>query len=133
MINEITEWTIQYIKYRDLMKKNLVDYKILKNCIEFEFKDKKHFYYIFENLNSDALKDLSNENITFVVANKQKNVVFLEKNWASFTKFPKANLIFVHPKSNQTWMINPYFHDRVAEPKKLKQGLLSLFEGVKEV
>ncbi|PLW80622.1 hypothetical protein C0585_01740 [Candidatus Woesearchaeota archaeon] len=131
--DQLIEWTIRYVKHRDLMKKNLIDYKILKNHIDFEFKDKKHIYFIYEDLKDNVLEEIGKDFITFVVLNKNTNLNFLVKNWNQFLKNQNLNLVFVHPSSNQSWTVNPFFHNKIAEPKKLKSGLLSLFDGIKAV
>lgn len=132
--DQLIEWTITYVKYRDLMTKNLLDYKILKNFIEFEFKKGKHIYYLYDELTNDSLKEIKNEGlVNFVVSNKKKNVKFLVDNWDEIIKNPTLKVIFVNPKINQHWIITPAIHNKIAERKKLKSGLMGLFENVKEV
>lgn len=128
--NDLIEWTIMYVKHRDLMKRNLVDYKILKNYIEFEFKDRKHIYFIYQELNEESLKELKDEFISFIVLNRKSNVEFLVKNWDKFVKYQKINITFVSPKANQSWTIVPHIHDKIAERKKLKSGLMALFDNI---
>ena len=130
---QLIEWIIRYVKHRDLIKKNLIDYKILKNHIEFEFKDKNHIYNICENFNDEILKEVSDKYITFVVLNKMTNLNFLVNKWENFLKFSKISIIFVHPSSNQSWTVCPYIHNRIAEHKKLKSGLIGLFDSIKSV
>ena len=131
--NDLIEWTIRFVKHRDLIKKNLIDYKILKNFIEFEFKDKKHIYYIYPELNDGSIKELNDELISFIVLNKKSNVKFLADNWDKFIKFQKTNIVFVNSKVNQHWIITPFIHNKIAEKKKLKKGLMSLFDNVTSI
>ena len=126
----LIEWTIQHVKHRDLMKKTLVDYKILKNYISFEFKDKTHMYYLHPELDDSVLSELKNEHLTFVCLNTKSNVSFLVNNWEKLIGYPKLNFIFADPATNQCWILVPNIHDRISERKKLKSGLISLYESI---
>ena len=129
----LIEWTIFYAKNKDIIKKEIKDYKILKNFVEFEYKDKKHTYHVYPELTRDAT-DISKDGWkTLVCLNKQKNLKFLLDNWKELIQNPKLSIIFVNPTSENRWIIFPHTHDKIAEKESLKAGLKTLFEGVEEV
>jgi hypothetical protein len=133
MLDELKEWSINFVKHRDMFNKKLVDFKVLQDMIEFEFKDKKHLYIILPDL-GDGLKERVKDGfITIVCLNKKNNLDYVIKNWNMFIKNKKLNLIFVNPHINDKWILNPSVHDMVSDHESLTQGLKTLFEGVQEV
>ncbi len=122
-INTLLEWIIAYAKNKDIIKKEIKDYKILKNYVEFEMKDKKYTYYAYPELNDEILDKCSEGWVTAVCLNSKKNINFVVSNWDKLTKNNKFSLIFAHPSSNQRWIIFPYTHDKITERKTLKLGL----------
>lgn len=131
--DKLIEWTIRYVKHKDLFSKKLIDYKILKNFIEFKFKHKEHVYYIYDELSSQVLDLLKDSWITFIVLNKQKNVQFLLDNWKNFSKFEKLNIYFVNPNTNQNWIIYPNTHEKITSEKSLKPGLMTLYNSIQTI
>ncbi len=130
---DLKEWTINLVKHRDIFSRRLIDFKVEKNTIEFNFKDKKHLYVIMPLLDDSINKYLKEEYITVVCLNKKENVNFLIANWNVFIKYSNLNFIFVNPNMNDKWSINPNIHERVSERETLALGLKSMFESVQEV
>lgn len=129
-INSLLEWTIFFVKNKDIMKREIKDYKILKNYVDFEYKDRKHTYYMYPELNDEAIT-VSEKGITTIVClNKKDNLNFVVKNWDKLTKNKTFSMVFVHPTSNQRWIIYPYTHNSVTEKSSLKSGLQSLAEQI---
>lgn len=129
-LNTLLEWIIFYVKNKDIMKKEIKDYKVLKNYVEFEFKDKKQLYYAYPELNKEVLERYSDGWVTIVCLNNKENINFVVSNWDKLTKNPKFQMIFVHPSSNQRWIIFPYTHDKITEKKTLKLGLETIAQEV---
>ena len=66
---------------------------------------------------------------TLIVYNSIANVDFTIKNWEKLIKLKELTIIFTNPDSLQDrkWILNPYVHDKITEPKALRAGLISLF------
>lgn len=77
---DLKEWTINLVKHRDIFSRKLIDFKVEKATIEFNFKDKKHLYVIMPLLDDSINKYLKEEYITIVCLNKKENVNFLIAN-----------------------------------------------------
>jgi hypothetical protein len=122
-LNTLLEWIIFYVKNKDLIKKEIKDYKILKNYVEFEMKDKKQIYYAYPMLNDEILEKCSEGCVSAVCLNKKENINFAVSNWDKLVKNPKFSMIFVNIPTNQRWIIFPYTHDKITEKQTLKLGL----------
>ena len=72
---------------------------------------------------------------TLVILNSRENIDFLIQNWTRFTQMKELTIIFTNPNSlvEKKWIVNPYIHDKVTEPKALRGGLISLFATVDPV
>lgn len=122
-INKILEWIIYYAKNKDIIKKEIKEYKILKNYVEFECKDKKHIYYACPELNEEIIEKSKDGWVTVVCLNKKENINFTVSNWERLIKNPKFSMIFVNPVSHQKWIIYPHTHNKITEKSTLKLGL----------
>ena len=131
--DELTEWTIFYVKNKDIIRKEIKDYKVLKNFVEFEYSSRKHTYYILPDLKSDSLAISKEGNITIICLNKKENLNFLVENWENFKINSKFSIIFVNIKTGGKWIVYPHTHDKITDKESLKPGLISLFENVLEV
>ena len=133
MSDVLEDWAINFVKHKDLFSKKLIDFKVEKDTIEFNFKDKKHLYVIMALLNNTINKYLKNEFITVVCLNKKENLNFLKAKWSEFVKYEKLSFIFVNPDINEKWSINPNIHERISDKDSFAQGLNGMFESVQEV
>ena len=129
-INSLLEWTIFYVKNKDIIRKEIKDYKILKNYIDFDYGNRKHTYYMQPTLDEETIKLSENGITTIVCLNKKENLNFIVSNWDKLTKNKTFSIIFTHPKLNQRWIIYPYTHNSVTEKASLKLGLQTLFEQI---
>ncbi len=132
-MSDLKEWTINFVKHKDIFSKRLIDFKIEKDVIEFNFKDKKHFYVIMPFLDNNTIRHIKNEFVTIVCLNKKKNLNFLKANWNVFIKFNKLNFVFVNLNVNEKWSINPSVHEKISDKESFSEGLNSMFESVQEV
>jgi len=130
---DLEEWTINFVKHKDMFSRKLIDFKVEKGTIEFNFKDKKHLYVIVPLLNDNLKKYLKDEPISVVCLNKKENLNFLKAHWNSFIDYSKLNFIFVNPNVNDKWSINPNIHEKVSERESLGLGLKTMFESVPEI
>ncbi len=133
MLEDLKEWSITFVKHKDIFSNKLVDYRVEGNTIKFNFKDRKHTYIIMPELNDSINENLKDEYISVICLNKMGNVKYLIKNWEIFIKYSNVNVIFVNPYLNEKWIINPNIHERISERESLAQGLKSMFETVPEV
>ena len=129
---DLKEWTINYVKNKDIWNKKLLKHTISGEVIEFKFKDKLHDYIVKEKLNSEILKTwLKSNSITIVCLCIDDNFDFLLKHWDSLKENSKLSLIFVNLVENNKWIINPHTHSLIADPDSFEIGLKSMFEQVK--
>ncbi len=128
---QLDEWTIQYIKHRDIMTKSLKEYDRSEKGIVFHFKDKDVTAYAVEELSEELLK--ISGHVLIVCLNKRKNVEFLIKQWDTFSKMEHLKMIFVNLATNDKWIIMPQGHAKIADPESLKQGIMAMFDQVPEV
>ena len=71
--------------------------------------------------------------LTLVLLNKKENVDLIVSGWPHLIKKSNLSVLFVNPETNNKWSINPHIHDKIADKKSLKKGLLSIFESVEPV
>lgn len=132
-LNTLLEWTIFYAKNKDIIKKEIKDYKVMKNFVEFEYKDKKHIYYAYPQLNDEVIEKSYDGWVTVVCLNKKENINFTLQNWEKLIKNQRFSMIFVHPKSSQKWIIFPHMHNKITEKQTLKLGLETMAQEVPNV
>jgi len=134
ILDELTDWTEDYIKNKDLLTKSVTSIQrnqggwnlvVIRESGNQEFLILPHLESS-EQLTSKMQPDM---NACLVVLNTRANLDILVKQWSSFIKFPKLCIIFANPKSmtEKRWIIFPYTHNKVTEKGTLKAGLESLF------
>ncbi len=124
----LKEWTICFIKNKDLIFRKLVDYEEKENSILFHFKDKDHNYFIEEELNTFSLELVKLSGLkTIVCLATKSNLKFFMSNWNKFKVVEELSFIFANPVSNTKWLINPFVHNKICDEDSLKTGLESMF------
>lgn len=63
-----------------------------------------------------------------IIKNIKENVLALIENWQKTSAFEKLVVLFLDEKTGNKWLIRPSVHSKIAEPKTLAQGLITLFE-----
>lgn len=63
-----------------------------------------------------------------VIRNTKSNVQVIIDHWNSALSFEKLVLLFLDDKTGNKWLLRPNIHAKIAEPKTLAQGLMTLFE-----
>ncbi|MBR9690286.1 hypothetical protein GOV08_01240 [Candidatus Woesearchaeota archaeon] len=133
-VDNLTQWTILYVKNKDILKKEIKEYKIFKNYVEFEYLDaRKQTCYIYPTMKSEARSDTKEGWKAVICLNTKANFDFLISNWENLIKNPKLSIIFVNPRLNQKWIVFPHTHNKITEKASLKLGLQTLFESVARV
>jgi hypothetical protein len=123
----LREWTILYVKHKDVHAKKLQDYKEEGNKLVFKFKDHHMHAYAMEKLEVPQLEGKT----LLVTLQKQENIQFLVKNWEKFVQ-PGLTIVFVNPEKNEKWFIVPHTHSQIADPN-IELGIKSLAEYVSHV
>lgn len=136
----LKEWTHNYLKNKDILHKRIStvtdkgDYILVKNkdetCVIVIVKEKIDSMEPVLELFKKYEKKHKAQKLTLVIYNSKKNLDLLIKSWKKVTEFLTLTVIFANPKVNEKWIINPAIHNRIADPKNLKQGLLSMFKNV---
>lgn len=128
-MNELLEWTNNYLTNRDLTLKKIVSIKIdeKNNIIDVKFKDKEVKHHVFPTLN-DKILTLGVGSKVIICINSDENFKFLIKNWNKIAKIKDFSIIFVSLKNNDKWLINPYVHSMIADPESLESGLKAMFD-----
>lgn len=140
---DLKEWTIQFIKNKDIIQKKILEIKDNGNTVEVIFKDnKRQLLFIQPDVKlvevADALEQSTKDPLMFVsivCLNKRTNLQELIKNWQRIVDFPQLSMYFVNPESatDKKWMIYPHTHHKISDPSSLKLGLESMFSTVQEV
>ncbi|MBD3259230.1 hypothetical protein GF371_01205 [Candidatus Woesearchaeota archaeon] len=136
----LKQWTLNYLKNRDIMLKRISTIEDKKDYILVKNKDETHIIVIVkEKLGSirsvlDEFKKLEKKHkaqkLTLVLYNTKKNVDLLLKSWDAFLEFPSLSIVFANPSVNDKWIVSPAIHSKIADKKSLKHGLLSMFQNV---
>lgn len=125
---DLKEWTVHYVKHKDLIHRKLVDYEIKEDSIEFKYKDGIKIYIVRDNLDDSVLK----LDGVFVCLNTEENLEFLIDFWRHLVNNKEVSILFVNIVTGSKWMINPHTHDKIADPDTLEQGLRAMFEAALE-
>lgn len=131
MDKELANWTINYVKNRDLTFRKLVKYteKSKDDCIEFEFKDKIVAHFIVDKVTDkifDTIK--AHDHKVIVCPNIEENFKFLIKNWKKLSDAKNLSFLFVNLKLGDKWVINPHTHSMIADPESIESGLRTMFD-----
>lgn len=135
----ISEWMIEYIKNKDIVKKTIKNISVEKDYnFAVEFNDKKQLFIIelpIDDINKIRSVINPEEHISLVLLNNLNNFEFIAKNWKNFIDFKLFSIYFINPFSEleKKWIIYPYTHHRISDEKSLKTGLKTLFQGVEQI
>jgi hypothetical protein len=125
----LKEWAVHHIKQIDAVKKNLVSYKEENDKVLCEYRESKATYYCTENLMLEKLKSIKEDEAAyFVCMCNEHNFKILADNWDLFKAKPGLNFIFLNPDLAEKWIIKPYVHAKIADPKTLRQGLRTMYD-----
>lgn len=128
----ILEWAKHYYKHRDTIFRKIDNMEQSPDKLTIMYKDGS----VEVVLPSPDLEkvDLSKINplTTVVTLNTKGNFNVLVDKWKQFAAAKDLKIIFFNSKSEleERWIIKPYFHNKIADEKSLKQGLKAMFETV---
>jgi hypothetical protein len=131
MDKQLADWTINYVKNKDLTFKKLVKYieRAKDDYIDFEFKDKSVAHFITDKI-SDKIFDAIKDHVYKVIVcpNTDENFKFLIKHWNKLSEIKSLSILFVNLKLNDKWIINPHTHSMIADPESIESGLRTMFD-----
>jgi len=125
---DLREWTIIYVKHRDLMTKKLQGYEEKNGKLVFTFKDHHMHAYAVEKLSVPTIEGKT----LLVTLQTKENVEFLLKHWSEYNKHADLTMVFVHPEKNEKWAVIPHTHAQVSDPN-FEQGIRSMADSVSYV
>jgi hypothetical protein len=131
MDKQLADWTVNYVKNRDLTFRKLVKYKeqTKDDYISFEFKDKTIAHFIIDKLTDKIFDSIKSCDYKVVVCpNVEENFKFLIKNWKRLSDTKNLSFLFVNLKINDKWVINPHTHSMIADPASIESGLRTMFD-----
>jgi len=131
MDKQLSEWTINYVKNRDLTFRKLVKYveNSKDDYISFEFKDKIVAHFIIDKLSEKIFEIIKNHDHKVIVClNVEENFKFLIKNWKKLSDIKNLSFLFVNLKMGDKWVINPHTHSMIADPTSIESGLKTMFD-----
>lgn len=132
----LKEWTVNYIKNRDILTKTIESIEENKGGWDIIVKAKTgEKYYLIRPYMEDfnkILQLLDDNAVTVVVLNTKDNLNILIENWDKLVDYPKFCILFVNPYSGleKKWVIYPKTHQFVTEKSSLGRGLKALFQTV---
>lgn len=136
IVKFLREWTVSYVKHRDMIAKNIVNIKEEQDRVVVKFKDKEQVFLIRPIVNDSLVEEIEKDkNIGIVMLNSKENLDFLIKKWSKLIKFEKLTLFFINPFSEleKKWFISPYIHNKICDKDSLNLGLKTMFETVESI
>ena len=136
----MVEWTVQFIKNKDLVSKKIEKIENGKDGFDLyvKYKDREQYFIIASSINDiDSIIQKINNNFYFsiVTLNSKENFDIVLKNWNKLIHFKFLNIIFVNPFSemDKKWIIFPHTHQKICDGSYLKNGLKSMFNMVEPI
>lgn len=136
IIKFLREWTVSYVKHRDIIAKNITNIKEEQDRVVVKLKDKEQVFLIKPTVDDSFIQEINKDkNIGIVMLNSKENLDFLIKNWSKLIKFEKLAIFFINPFSepDKKWFISPYVHNKICDKDSLKLGLKTMFETVEAI
>lgn len=119
------EWTKQYIRFQDSVRKQIVNIKETAQGYQVEEKTTQKEYNVYPKLAEYEFIPTKNK-LYIITANNKTNLQYLIKNWKKTLESPQLTILFVNPKTNEKWHVQPIHHQKISE--KLEPSLSVLFE-----
>lgn len=133
----LVEWSIVYIRNRDVIEKKLIEIIEKKDGFDIiaKYRDNNKFFLSIPFLNKieDLKPAFDKDKFVMIVSfNTKENIKLLIDNWKQLTDYPKLSFVFVNPFSmnDKKWLIYPWTHNRIADPDSLKTGIKSMADGI---
>lgn len=136
----LADWTINFIKNKDIIAKKIENIKNGKNGFDLhvKYRDREQYFIIapsISNIDSIIQKIDNNAHYTIVTLNSRENFNTMIKNWHKLVSFKFLSIIFANPFSelDKKWVIFPYTHHKICDESSLENGLKAMFEMVEPI
>lgn len=122
---QLIDWLGHYVKFKDSMKKQIVETTTEQNQLHVKEKQGEKTYFVHQELEALINKNADHKTY-FVCLNNKKNIQTLLTHWEELITKKELTILFAHPDSNNVWLINPAVHNSITEKESLKEGIESL-------
>ena len=90
---DLTEWTLTYVKNKDLLQRKLQHHTKKGNTLTFHYKDRVHDYVIQETLSDCTRHKTGAPHLTFVCPATPPNLNYILKNWKEIIQHKNHSLL----------------------------------------
>lgn len=119
-MNPYLEWAKKYFQHKDIFKQEIDSISQETNKLVMYKKNGSEEIVTTE-------QTTNKEKTTWVLLeNTREKLEEILKNWEIISKQQNTRLIFVDLDQNKFWLLHPYTHAKIADEKKLKEGLIAL-------
>lgn len=136
----LADWTLKYIKNKDVISKKIENIENGKNGFDLyvKYRDREQYFMIFPVIKDidSVIRRLNNiSHFSIVALNSKENFDAVLKNWNKLVSFKFLSIIFANPFSelDKKWIIFPYTHQKVCDESSLENGLKSMFSMVEPI
>jgi hypothetical protein len=130
-------WTESYVRLKDVVAQKIDKIKKTDFGLEIKNNDDTSSFVVVDPSSDhfEKVKELKDKHVTFITLNAKPNLDALIKEWTNLNKIQNLTIVFVNPFSitEEKWIVNPYVHDKIADPATLDLGLKTMFDCVEEI
>lgn len=138
----LKDWALTFLKNRDVVQRRISKLEEFDDHILITNKDSTSVVVIIKETVRDMRKVLDNllalqkrhraDRLILVLFNQKQNLEMVLKEWKQLAAIPGLSIIFANPRNNSKWILSPHIHNKIADPKSLRQGLVSMLQEVGE-
>lgn len=136
----LVEWTINFLKNRDILAKKIEKIEKGKDGFDLyvKYNDREQYAIVAPQLKDmdSIIKKIRNDSyFSIVTLNSKGNFDAVLKSWDRLVGFKFLNIIFVNPfsESDKKWVIFPHTHHKICDEGSLETGLKSMFAMVEPI
>jgi hypothetical protein len=136
----LVKWTIDYVRNRDLIAKNIESIERVNDGFDIHVKYKtREQFFIVKPIITDIDEILclveKDPHFSLVTFNTKENFDCIVNNWNNLVTLQYLSIYFVNPFSqlDKKWIIHPYTHHKICDKQSLVRGLRSMFEMVEPI
>lgn len=124
-MSSVTEWTYEFLKNKDIFKKEIVSSKKKGNVIEITKKNSVECIISREDYFNQTTNVPNTDKVWVVYDMKPKTPEDIANNWEVLAK-QNVWVIVVNLKTHAKWLIHPVSHNKIVEKEQLKASLKSI-------
>ena len=129
----LRDWTLRYIKNKDLILKKIVSTEELEDGFHLVKKDNEQRFFVepfFTDVDATLKKVKAYEhNKALVFYHTKENYDALLKHWKNFVDVGRDFTLFIinpFSKTDRVLTLSPYTHNLIADPDSLDTGLKTM-------